>query len=307
MNLARMLLVLLAFVFVLPHGVAAEPTEVLIVCAGGNEVFILDAVAAQQGTIKKLWSWSASVEHGLTEQQLKHFRNLDECKPLDGGKLLLVCASNSGCALLERATGKVLWSAAVTNAHSVERLPGGRIIAASSLSGDRLVLFDPTSATPTKPLWTTPLKSAHGLVWDEPRGVLWALGYDELRRYTLVDWTSATPSLELQKTIPLPDEDGHDLRPVPPTKEMLAKKQPANDLLVTTHNNVWLFDRETEKFRKHPVLGDVAKVKAVDIHPTTGRVVYSTWAQKFLLADPNTEVPVKGNTIYKVRWVAGEK
>ncbi len=167
----------------------------------------------EQGTIRKLWSWTASTEHGLKEEQLKHFRNLDECKPLDGGKLLLVCASNSGCALLERATGKVRWSAAVTNAHSVERLPGGRIIAASSLSGDRLVLFDPASATPAKPLWTTPLKSAHGLVWDEPRGVLWALGFDELRRYTLVDWKTATPALELQKTIPLPDEDGHDLRP----------------------------------------------------------------------------------------------
>ncbi len=87
---------------------------------------------------------------------------------------------------------------------------------------------------------------------------------------------------------------------------MLSKKQPANDLLVTTHNHVWLFDRETEKFRKHPVLGDVAKVKAVDVHPKTGRVAYSTWAQKFLLAEPNAEVPVKGNTIYKVRWVAGE-
>ncbi len=284
---------------------AAEPTPALVLCAGGSEVFILDATAAENNTeketVKKLWSWTASVENGVPAEQLKRFNNLDECKPLDGGKLILVCASNSGCGLIDRASSKLLWSAAVTNAHSVERLPGERIVAASSISGDKLLLFEMKGETPATPVWSTPLKSAHGLVWDEQREVLWALGFDELRKYSLKDWKTAQSALELQKTYPLPDNDGHDLRPVPGSKD-----KPSSDLLVTTHNHVWLFDRESEKFNKHPTLGDLAKVKAVDIHPTTGRIVYSLWAQKFFLASPDVEIATKGNTIYKIRWMLEE-
>lgn len=303
-GLALFLLVTLA-----ARAIAAEPTPSLVLCAGGSEVFILDATAAENGTIKKLWSWTASVENGVppgTEkvnaEHLKRFKNLDECKPLDGGRLILICASNTGCGLIERASGKLLWSAAVTNAHSVERLPNDRIAAASSLSGDKLLLFDIKSDSPATPVWSAPLKSAHGLVWDEQRQVLWALGFDELRRYGLKDWQTAKPALELQKTIALPDNDGHDLRPVPSTKD-----KPSNDLLVTTEHHVWLFDRETEKFRKHPVVGELAKIKAIDIHPTTGRIVYSLWGQKFSLAEPAAEIATKGNTIYKVRWLPQEE
>lgn len=297
-----LILVLFATAWHARRVVAAEAESPQLICAGGNEVFVLDAAAAEQGTIKKIWSWIASTEHGVPEAQLKLFRNLDECKPLDGGKRILVCASNSGCGLIDRASGKLLWSAAVRNAHSVERLPGERIAVCSSLGGDQLLLFDLQGESSAKSLWSTPLKSAHGLVWDAPREVLWALGFDELRRYTLKDWKTAAPALELQKTYPLPDNDGHDLRPVPAVKE-----KPSNDLLVTTEKHVWLFDRETEKFRKHPAIGDVENVKAVDVHPTTGRVAYSTWAQKFTLVDPQVEVGVKGNTIYKLRWMGGEK
>ncbi|MGC4002575.1 MAG: DUF6528 family protein [Pirellulales bacterium] len=277
-------------------GGAAEPAVPQLLCAGGAEVFLLDATAAEAGTINKLWSWTASVEHGVPEDQLKRFKNLDECKPLDGGKLILICTSNSGCGLIDRAKGKLIWSAAATNAHSVERLPGERIVVASSLSGDKLLLFDMRGDASATAVWSAPLKSAHGLVWDEQRKSLWTLGFNELRRYTLKDWETKTPSLDLQNTWPLPDDDGHDLRPMPE----------GADLLVTTEKHVWLFDRVAEKFRKHPHLGDTAGVKAIDVHPTTGRIAYSLWGQTFSLHAPAADVAVKGNTIYKVRWFVEE-
>ncbi len=263
-----------------------------VVCAGANEVFVLDLAAAERGTVRKVWAWTAADAAGLPEERHRLFRNLDECKPVDGGRQLLVCASNGGCGLIDRATKRLAWSASVTNAHSVELLPAGRIAAASSLGGDHLVLFDPAGRVPGEPVWRTPLRSAHGLVWDDRRRVLWALGYDELRRYELKDWSTATPSLTRMATHHLPDPDGHDLRPVPGS----------DDLLVTTDKTVQLFDRGTARFRPHPAAGRLEHVKAVDVHPTTGRVVYSTWGQKVLLLGPEAEVPLRGSTVYKVRW-----
>jgi hypothetical protein len=139
------------------------------------------------------------------------------------------------------------------------------------------------------------------VVWDEPRQVLWALGFDELRKYTLKDWQTAKPTLELQKSYPLPGE-----RWARPAAGAGLRRRPVEPALVTTEKHVWVFDRDTEKFRRHLVIGDLAKVKAVDIHPTSGRIVYSLWAQKFFLASPNVEITTKGNTIYKIRWLVEE-
>ncbi len=269
-----------------------EPTAPQVICAGASQMFVLDLAAAERGEIHKVWTWP-SKDSGLSEQQRKQFGNLDEVKPIDNGKRLLVCASNSGCGLIEYATGKLEWSAVVGSAHSLEMLPDDRVLVAGSIPHDRLVLFDLKSKTPDKPIWQTTLHSAHGLVWDDKRRSLWALGFDELRRYELQDWESDKPSLELKESFALPGLDGHDLRPVPGKA----------DLLVSTEKGVWLFDRETGRFNAHPTAADVVNVKAIDIHPATGRTVYSTWGQKIALLNSDADIPLKGSTVYKVRWL----
>jgi hypothetical protein len=87
--------------------------------------------------------------------------------------------------VVERPSGKVVWFAQVPNAHSLELLPRGRIVVASSVhdKGNRLVLFD--LAHSDKLIWDTPLVSAHGVVWDEGRQLLWALGLKELQTEVL--------------------------------------------------------------------------------------------------------------------------
>jgi hypothetical protein len=263
-----------------------------IICAGGNEVFVLDVAAAERGEIKKLWTWSGATAEELSESERNQFKNLDECKPLDDGARVLVCASNSGCGLIDRTTGKLLWRASVTNAHSIERLPGNRAAVASSLSGDAVVLFDLVAEGSAKPLWKTPLHSAHGLVWDDERQVLWALGFDELRRYAPTDWNTATPSLTLVESHRLPDPNGHDLRPVPKS----------DDLVLTTASTVLLFDRRTGEFRPHPLAAGREHVKSFDIHPQSGRIVYSLWKQGVSLLRPDADVALRGSTVYKARW-----
>lgn len=268
----------------------AEHPDALLLCAGGNELSVRDAV-----TGAKLWRWSGDDAEGLDPAQRRTFNHLDECKPLDGGKRILISASNSGCALIEYPSGRIVWTAAATNAHSLELLPRERVIVASSLSGDRLLLFDLEGGA--QPVWKTPLHSAHGVVWDAQRGTLWALGFDELRSYTPAGWDTGHPSLTLKSTHPLPAQDGHDLRAVPNS----------NDLLVTTETGVFLFDRERGEFRKHPALGEMAKLKSVDIHPSTQRTVFGAWSARLEFLDPAGTLTLKDAHPYKTRWFPGPR
>jgi hypothetical protein len=140
----------------------------LILC-GMDEVFSIDPSAAETGSIKKLWSWRAKDHGELPETVRGSFGTTDECKPVDAGKKILISSSGGACALVERPSGRVLWHARVPNAHSLELLPHGRVAVASSVggAGNRLLLFD--LAHSDYPIWETPLRSAHGVVWDEER------------------------------------------------------------------------------------------------------------------------------------------
>lgn len=267
-----------------------------VVLCGASQIFMVDPGAQPP---VKTWTWQAKDHPELPANLVKTFATTDDCKPIDGGKRLLVTSSSGGCALLELPSGKPVWWARVTSAHSIEALPGGRIVVAASAgnTGNKLVVFD--AKLGDKILWEGPLPSAHGVVWDEKRQRLWALGFEELRSYSLKDWDTATPSLVLEKSHPLPDKDGHDLRPVP--------KSP--DMVISTHANVWLFDRETSAFRIHGELKDRAIVKCVDPHPETGRLLVvqasekNWWSDSFEFLNPEGKRTMKGERLYKGRWL----
>lgn len=275
----------------------AEP---LVFC-GWDKVFILDLADAEKGKIDKLWSWRATDRKELPEALRGSFRTTDDCKPVDGGTKILISSSSGGCALVERPSGRVLWYASVPNAHSLERLPGDRLIVASSVSpnGNRLILYDP--ARSDQPAWETPLVSAHGVVWDEKRQLLWALGLKELRCYELKDWSGDKPSLTRKASHPLPDAGGHDLQAIPQS----------DNLVLTTGRHVYLFDREERRFRLHPELGDKAHVKCVSVHPVNGRTVFvqasekAWWSDAIGLLSPAAQVSLPGERLYKARWIMG--
>ncbi len=277
-----------------PAGRAANE----LLCCGAGEVFILDV--SDPATPRKVWGWMAADRADLPEPLRKQFGSTDECKPVEGGAKILVTSSGGGVALVERASGRVLFHASVRNAHSAELLPRGRVAVAGSTGegGNRLVLFDLSESG--KPLWHDGFPWAHGAVWDEARGLLWALGEKELRAYRLKDWETASPSLVRAETHPLPGDSGHELRPVPG----------AATLIVTANPGVWLFDRDRKTFAPHPVLGGLAGVKSVDIHPATGRTAYtkadtSWWTERVRFLGPAGEVVLPGERLYKVRWNSG--
>ena len=174
--------------------------------------------------------------------------------------------------------------------------------AASSVAedGNRLLCFDLDG--PGEPFYSDGMVSAHGLVWDPERAVLWALGFDALRTYRLEGWNTQRPALVCEVTLELPDTGGHDLQAVPGTSE----------LIVTTSRNVWCFDRDGQRFALHPLLGQEGHVKGVSVNPDTGRIAYVQaegdhwWAERIHFLEPQGVLHVPGEHFYKTRWNSAE-
>jgi hypothetical protein len=277
-------------------GRQAQETE-LILC-GQDEVFILALGEGATPTHRKVWSWRAAESPGIPADLVAAFRTTDDCKPVDGGRRILISSSGGAVALVDRETRRASFHARVTNAHSIEMLPANRIAAAASVStaptGNRLVIFD---AATSKELASDELRSAHGAVWDQDRNVLWALGGDVLRAYD-VGKAGAT---RLQRTfeLKLPDEGGHDLSPIPGTSR----------LFVSTGDRCWYFDRETRQITPHDTIGDLAHVKSYTVHPRTGRVIYiqaegeNWWAEHLHFQQPPGTLRLAGERLYKARWI----
>jgi hypothetical protein len=303
MNLLRLAAVTSCAFLAAAVALAAKSSRELITC-GREKIHILDLDTRDAiGTPKIIWTWQAAGRADLPKEYHSLFRSTDECKPVEGGRRILITSSGGAVALVERQTSAVVFYGRAVNAHSADLLPGGRIAVAASRDprnnkGDSLILFDITQSG--RELWRTELPSGHGVVWDGKRQAVWALGDQEIRRYRLVDWNTAAPQLERIAVIPLPESGGHELYPVPSTS-MLS---------VTTSAHCWLFDREKQTFMPHPALGDKAAIKSITPHPVTGQIAFTEaerpnwWTTRIQLLNPNETCSVPGEQFYKVRWNA---
>lgn len=273
---------------------APTPEAPVLWTCGFDEVL---GVAWSSGAPVVLERVDPSKLEGVPEGLKRRFGTTDESKPLADGRLL-IASSGGAVAVLDRASGQVSFTAEVPNAHSIAALPAGRYVSAASLNarGNRLIAHGEPGTGVTAAEF--PLHSAHGVVYDEARGTLYALGNAELQ---LFDVDPANGALELRQRIPLPggeDADGHDLRAVPRSAE----------LIVTTAHHVWLFDRDLERFRLHPFLGDLGGVKSVDVHPRTGRIAYVQadeghwWSDTVRFENPVGALRLEGERFYKARW-----
>src|SRR4051812_8187019 len=282
---------------------AASVGRELITC-GRDKVLILDLNSRDAaGTPKTIWSWRAADRAELPSDVRALFRSTDDCKPVDGGRRILITSSSGGVALVERASGAVVFYGRAVNAHSADLLPNGRIAVAASHAakgdkGDALILFDVKQSD--HELWRTELPVAHGAVWDEARQILWALASQELRGYRLVDWTTATPRLALFTSVPLPEKGGHDLQAVPHT----------SSLSISTEHHCWIFDRGKGALLPHPALGARAGIKCISVHPVTGQIAFTEaelpnwWTTTIRFLEPAETCSVPGEQFYKVRWNA---
>jgi len=273
--------------------------EELIIC-GWDELFILNLSRANANGHTKTWSWRAKGRLDLPQTFWSLFDSIDECKPFDQGRKILITSSGGAVALIDRDQDNGLFYAKAANAHSADLLPNGRVAVAASENpegkGDRLIIFDLN--TPDHELSSHDLPSGHGVVWDERRQQLWALSNNDIRIYKLQDWDSTKPTLLKVSSIALPDDGGHDLYPVGNTSL----------LSVTTNNHCWYFNRDTSKFTPHPILEKLVNVKSISQHPTTNQLAYiqaegeNWWAEKINFAKPEGLLHMQGELLYKARW-----
>ena len=127
-NRREALLTLFAMPLAARHSVSAgqgTPSESELIVCGWDEVFILALGEGPNPTHRKVWSWRATDSPGIPADMHALFRTTDDCKPVDGGRRILISSSGGGVALVERETRRASFVARVTNAHSIEMLPGG--------------------------------------------------------------------------------------------------------------------------------------------------------------------------------------
>jgi hypothetical protein len=170
------------------------------------------------------------------------------------------------------------------------------VAASTTEQGNRFVVFDLKESD--QPPFDTEGYSAHGVVWDDSRNILWTLSELHLRAYRLADWETGKPRLEKAAEYTLPESDGHDLAAVPDTQL----------LSVTTLKHVWVFDRDRRVFSPHPQLGDQASVKCITVNPVTKQAVWTQadegfwWTGALGSLNPENKPEFTGQHLYKARW-----
>lgn len=248
---------LVALLFLLVFSYSCEntklksiPNDAIIVC-GDSKVLIVE-FPEQGDTIPYIvWSWDAQLANDLPfEYRTRKFNSIDDCKSTNNGEQLMISSSSGAIAVVNIEDKKVIFIADVPNAHSIGMIPGNKIIAAASTApeGNRLMLFDINQ--PPNLLDTDSLYSAHGVVWDNRRNVLFALGYDVLREYK-VDHNN---KLVMNDEWKIPGISGHDL----------SISQDGDNLFITERTGAWIFNIENHSFSKIEQFPDAENIKSIN-------------------------------------------
>lgn len=266
-----------------------------IIACGEDKVYIINIEKSDADKNVIEWQWQTSEIDGISDSYKKWLIPLDECKPVDGGRKILLTSSSNATVLLDKKTKKVLFYAHTPMAHSATMLPRNRIAVALSThpKGNSIEIYDLNK--PEKIMFRDSLYSGHGLVWNDKREILYALGYKELRAYELENWKSDTPQLRLIKKWEIPGDSGHDLIAI------------SNDeLVITTGNRCDVFNIENETFSPFIPLADVRNVKSLNYNKKSGSLIYtkaeiSWWTHHIYCENPDKVITINDCNLYKVR------
>jgi len=283
------------FFFSSPTCIQKNNITELIVC-GDTAVYILDYNKTKDSIPHITWHWSA-VDSDLPEGFKENMRTTDECKPVNEGKQILITSSGGGIVLVDRKTKSSIFYAHLVNAHSAELLPNNRIAAAGSTGKNGNCINIYNLHVSDSIIYSDSLYSPHGVVWDDDKQILYALGYDEFRMYSLQNWNSPSPGIELIKKIIIPGISGHDLNATPDKDQ----------LILTENNSTWLFNKKAETFKEYLPLAEYSRVKSVDFHPATNQLVFikaeeEWWSNNIHFINPTKKLYIGETRIYKVRW-----
>ncbi len=285
-------------------------TTRLVLC-GSNMAYIIDAGLVEDGGSYKdavLWSWdarTAAQDLGLPVSRMSY---LADCKPVDNGERLLVISSTGWCVLLDVKTKEVLfYSTSCPMAHSAAMLPGGRIAVACSVgktdAHNSVQLYDVSESD--RVLDSHELHSAHGVVWNDAKHRLYALGFNEIQVYKLKHWHSSSPKLTLEKIIHVPRLHCHDLGYVNAGTMSVAGE------------SAYLYSIDSGEWTEMPLFMASTSIKSLNLNPENGEMWYTdathpegefSWSTQTLChaggmdaAAPDKIIKVPDINCYKVR------
>lgn len=263
-----------------------------LVC-GDSKILIVDYNRTKDSIPDVVWSWDAHEALDLPDDfRNKKFNSTDDVKAINGGKQLLISSSSGAVAILNISDKRVVFHAAVPNAHSIALLPGNKVVAAASVhpQGNKIMLFDFKKSN--SPIYTDSLYSAHGVVWDESRKTLFALGYDVLREYKL----DGGKGLKLIDEWKIPGEGGHEL----------GLTSHGKSLFVTEHHGAWIFNKDDHRFTKIEGFPDAENIKSLN-KDDSGQFIYtipeqSWWTFHVRFLKPTRSIAFPNMKVYKARW-----
>jgi Family of unknown function (DUF6528) len=269
-----------------------------IVACGDDQVIIIDRSRSNDKNVTISWRWKVTEISDLPAVYQKYMKATDDCKPVDGNKKILITSSTGGVVLVDRKTKRSIFYAHVPMAHSAAYLPDNRIVVALSTAagGNCIELFDVKK--PEEVIFKDSLYSGHGVVWMPESKQLFALGYNELRAYTLGNWDTKKPYLQLSEKWMLPDNGGHELTSVSGSK-----------LILTTTHGVWIFNTSDEQFHSFELLDTVQNVKSLNFNENTKELVYtkaeiSWWTHNIYCKNPDNIFTIPEINLYKVRVIS---
>jgi len=208
-------------------------------------------------------------------------------------------ASKGGIALIRISDKKTVYYAnavGASNPHSIELLPDGNIVSASS-TGNYLALYKvDTLHVPGAIYKKITVADAHNIVWDNKNQVLWTATGNQLKAFKY-NQSCSDPDLTENETITIPGSGSHDLFPV----------YNENALWLSNTNNVYKFDVASKKFSQ-AATSFQASIKSVSSGPSGFPTIILNpkeqwWTDEVTDFGGNSIFLMTGLKIYKARWV----
>ena len=193
-----------------------------------------------------IWEWRPTAAAGFA---LDGYANsIDEaklCYDSANGRWLVCVTSSAGFfGVATYPEGECVWNGcARIGPHSIAWLPNGNVAVASSGNSNTanggIRIYAASQGKNNAGYAEVKLESAHGVVWDDTLGVLWALGADVVCAYR-IGGTDAAPTITEVTTLraKMPHAGGHDLQADPCDP----------DVLWVSGKNVLRLDKKTGKY-----------------------------------------------------------
>ena len=208
------------------------PYIVALTNQGKEYLEVYDISSGKLDESSLVWSYKLPY-YNIAGTKLRH-------SEAHGDVALAVCGSTYGC-MISYPEGKLLWSteAAANNPHSIELMPNG-VIAIASSTGGEVRFFTTDKKTSRTPAAKVTLEDAHGVLWDDEKQVLWAIGRTVLAAYRVtLDGTKVTVTEDTSLRATIPSDWSHDLAPVYGNTDALW---------ISTGSHVYQYSKSTGKF-----------------------------------------------------------